>query len=130
VRAPDYAEVLIGWRVWCVAETSRGLRLCSVIHDAWWSPAAPLVARCDVDAAHGPPVVECTCGIYAARAPDDVTTYLRGRDEPGTVARVLGRVLLWGTVVEHERGWRASHAAPLDFFVRDAELRRELAAYA
>ena len=42
-------------------------------------------------------------------------TVVRGRNDPHTVGRVLGRVLLWGRVVEHEHGWRASHALPLDF---------------
>jgi hypothetical protein len=28
------------------------------------------------------------------------------------LGRVAGRVRLWGTVVECERGWRASHAYP------------------
>ena len=34
--APDYAEALIGWRVWCVVETAGGLRLASVIQDETW----------------------------------------------------------------------------------------------
>ena len=70
---------------------------------------------------------ECACGIHAAREPATVWSYLRGRDEPGTVARVLGRVLLWGRVVEHEGGWRASHASPLDFVATEPELARSLA---
>src|SRR5919205_3419262 len=121
--APDYAEPLIGWRVWCVVETARGLRLASVIHDAAWPAAAPLVARCNLHA-HDAPDERCTCGIHAARSPDDVTTYLRGRDDPRTVARVVGRVRVWGRVVEHERGWRASHALPLELVVGDDALRR------
>jgi hypothetical protein len=114
VHAPDYAEPLIGWRVWCVVETSEGLRLASVIKDEIWPASAELVARCHLGAEHDAPAESCTCGVYAARDPATVWSYLRGRDEPGTVARVLGRVLLWGRVVEHEHGWRASHAAPLD----------------
>jgi hypothetical protein len=114
VRAPDYAEALIGWRVWCVVRTREGIRLASVIKDDVWPESAELVARCLVDATHAAPVQSCSCGVYAAREPATVWTYLRGRDEPGTIGRVLGRVLLWGRVVEHEHGWRASHAYPLD----------------
>ena len=33
MSAPDYAEALIGWRVWCVVDTRAGLRLASVIHE-------------------------------------------------------------------------------------------------
>jgi hypothetical protein len=108
---------------------ARGLRLASVIHDAAWPAAAPLVARCDLHA-HDAPDERCTCGIHAARSPDDVTTYLRGRDDPRTVARVVGRVRVWGRVVEHERGWRASHALPLELVVGDDALRRRLPMYA
>jgi hypothetical protein len=115
VSAPDYAEALIGWRVWCVVETRGGVRLASVIKDELWPLADELVARCHEDGAHEAPHEECTCGIYAARDPAAVWTYLRGRDQPPTLRRVLGRVALWGRVVEHEHGWRASHAFPLDF---------------
>jgi hypothetical protein len=114
--APDYAEALIGWRVWCVVETRHGLRLASVIKDELWPLGEELVAHCAADADHDAPQQECTCGIYAAREPATVWTYLRGRDDPPVVRRVLGRVALWGRVVEHEHGWRASHALPLELY--------------
>jgi hypothetical protein len=52
-----------------------------------------------------------------------------GRNDGGTVCRVLGTVALWGRVVELEHGWRASHAYPLRLFVDDGEVRHRLAAY-
>ena len=130
MRAPDYAEPLIGWRVWCVVETADGLRLASVIHDELWPVGQELVARCQTERHHEAPVEACACGIHAAREPAYVLSYLRGRDEPTVVARVLGRVALWGRVVEHAGGWRASHAYPLDFVTGDVELAQRLAAYA
>jgi hypothetical protein len=130
VSAPDYADPLIGWRVWCVVATADGLRLGSVIHDERWPIGMELVAECRAEGRHEAPDEACTCGIHAAREPATVWSYLRGRDEPGTVARVLGRVLLWGRVVEHEGGWRASHALPLDLVATEPELARGLAAYA
>lgn len=33
------------------------------------------------------------------------------------VARVLGRVALWGTVIESERGFCASHAYPIRIYL-------------
>ena len=115
MRAPDYADPLIGWRVWCVVRTTEGLRLASVIHEQTWEPGLPAVAACAER--HAAPLEACTCGIHAAREPAPALPYLRGRDEPETVARVLGRVALWGTVVEHEHGWRASHARPLELWL-------------
>jgi hypothetical protein len=138
VSAPDYAEALIGWRVWCVVRRGAELRLGSVIQDDVWPIGTPFVARCR---AHEPPAnrsllreperhvvpaADCTCGIYAAREPAGAWTYLRGRDDARTVTRVIGRVALWGRVVEHEDGWRAERAYPLDVYTGDPELRRRL----
>jgi hypothetical protein len=140
VRAPDYAGPLIGWRVWLVVERDGGLRLASVVHDELWPAKGALVARCRRDenrflepselAAHAAPHEDCSCGIHAARDPDDVRSYLRGRDEPRTVCRVLGTVLLWGSVVECEHGWRASYAYPHHLLLDDPEVERLLAAVA
>jgi hypothetical protein len=122
LRVVEYAE---GWRVWCVQETASGLRLASVVHDAAWPRGTDLVALCDL-VEHVAPDVECTCGIHAAREPAPLWTYLHGRDEPATVARVLGQVALWGRVVEHEHGWRAERAFPLSFVTGDPLLQRRL----
>ena len=138
MSAPDYADALTGWRVWCVVRHGAELRLGSVIQDDLWPADAPFVARCRAHEppanrllirdphAHDVPAAACTCGIYATREPAGAWTYLRGRDEPGTVARVIGRVMLWGRVVEHEDGWRAECAYPLDVYTGDRELRRRL----
>jgi hypothetical protein len=122
LRVVDYAE---GWRVWCAQETSNGLRLASVVHEAVWPRRTDLHALCDLDH-HVAPDVDCTCGIHAAREPARLWTYLHGRDEPATVARVLGGVALWGRVVEHEHGWRAERAFPLSFVTGDPVLQRRL----
>jgi hypothetical protein len=140
VRAPDYAGALIGWRVWLVVESDGVLRLASVLHDEIWPTHQAVVARCRRDEdlflepsglpAHAAPHERCSCGLHAARDPDTVRSYLRGRDEPGTVCRVLGTVLLWGSVVECENGWRASHAYPFHLLLDDREVARRLASYA
>ena len=77
-----------------------------------WEPGLPLAAACPHG--HSAPLLTCACGIYAARRPDDAVVYLTGRDEPGVVGRVLGRVALWGAVVEAEDGWRAEYAYPFE----------------
>jgi hypothetical protein len=59
--------------------------------------------------AHAAPDEGCRCGIYAAataaQAAASVTDPARPRDD--IVHHVIGRVSLWGTVVECEHGWRA-----------------------
>jgi hypothetical protein len=118
-----------GWRVWTVQEQPEGVRLGSVIHEALWTPAELARAACSVDAQHGAPGVECNCGFHAVRDPVDAFSYLHGRNEPRTIARVLGEVSLSGLIVETQTGWRASQAYPLRLYVRDRELALALAGY-
>ena len=85
-----------------------------------WHPGHSLAARCRastvvgpivgragaVHDAHEPPQTNCTCGVYAARTVEHL--HQCGYKKFG----IHGEVYLWGTVVEHERGWRAQFAYP------------------
>ena len=130
-------EPVVGWRAWTVTETGEGLRLGSVLHDLTWSTGQPLVAACRRDedpfaepvGPHPVPGTACSCGFHAARDAVDALSYARGRDEPGTVCRVLGEVALWGHVVVTEAGWRASHAYPARLYAPSCELAAALRVY-
>jgi hypothetical protein len=136
VREVRPARVL-GWRAWTVTESRDGLRLGSVIYDGLWLPGRAAVAACRRDenpfadpvALHRVPGADCSCGFHAARDPVDALSYLRGRDEPGTVCRVLGEVVLSGQVAETEAGWRASAAYPARLYVDDPAIAEALATY-
>ncbi len=119
---PDYVEPVVGWRVWFTREDQGRARLRSLFHDLCWPVREPLAAAClrrrlplrrrD----HPAPAASCQCGIYAASL-ERVASYLepgwaRERSDP-----VVGRVSLWGTVVECEQGWRASLAYPERLYV-------------
>lgn len=126
-----------GWRAWVVTETPDGPRLGSVLHELVWPHGRDVVAQCrrKDDPFAGPldehpvPGARCNCGFHAARDPVDALSYARGRDEPDTICRILGEVVLWGHVLETEGGWRASHAYPARLYVPDTELADALAAY-
>ena len=123
--APDFAEPLEAWRVWRVVTVEGELSLASVVKRTIWPAGEPLVAQClaargFLDWArrrppHPAPGERCACGVYAAPL-DRSREYLRD-SLPEALARVVGRVSLWGTVVECERGYRASHAYPLSIYV-------------
>jgi len=129
--------VVTGWRAWVVTETPAGLRLGSVLHDLAWAHGRPALAECRRDddsfalpiPVHPVPGPECNCGFHAARDAVDALSYARGRDEAGTVCRILGEVRLWGHVLETEGGWRASHAYPARLYVEDPAVAAALAAY-
>lgn len=128
LEIPDFAEAIVGWRVWRVVLEKEGYRLGSVVKRTVWPPGEPLLAEClrswtfvarlrRKRSACGPvPEEDCECGIYAGRLPL-IAHYLRDPPANPAVGRVLGTVSLWGSVIECERGFRASHAYPLRVYV-------------
>jgi hypothetical protein len=97
-------------------------RLKSVLYDDVWEPGGGLAAGCPHG--HAAPDAGCGCGIYAVREPEGARRYLVGRDEPEVVARVLGQVALWGTVIEARLGWRGAMAYPATLEPAAAEIAR------
>jgi hypothetical protein len=125
IEAPDFAEPLQAWRVWRVVRKDDRFTLGSIVQRTLWPPGEALSAEClrcrGLTARilrrrrHGAPEQDCECGIYAAEL-DAVGEYLSEAAYRG-VARVLGQVALWGTVIECERGLRASRAYPVRIYV-------------
>jgi hypothetical protein len=128
--APDAIEPAVGWRVWDVVELDGAYRLCSLAFWTIWVPGRAATAACRrllVDRSwsrlpdHPAPDERCTCGIYATATAWQVLDYAkRFRLRSDTVHRVVGRVSLWGRVVECEGGWRASRAYPTVVYVPTA----------
>jgi len=115
-----------------VVEEAAGARLSSVVYPTVWPPRCELVAVCQrrrqfhrwltAEEPHPAPGERCQCGIYAASDPTRLRPYLTGhaadaRSGGRLLGRVAGCVLLWGTLVECEHGWRASHAYPGRIYV-------------
>jgi len=109
-------EPISGWRIWNVSDDPVEPRLLPAGSgvDAW-EPMRPVVARCAVPAImargagrHVAPALHCTCGIYASRSLDAFERPRPAWPPPCAV----GTVSMWGTVIEHEQGWRARFAYP------------------
>jgi hypothetical protein len=100
---------LIGWRVWRI--TSLGY-LRSLTADAIWLPGVPMEAPAVVDS-HGATKTGGTdLGIHVFKERNgailEVENYASRYEQH--VGYAVGSVLLWGEVVEHERGYRAERA--------------------
>src|SRR6187402_1951304 len=89
-------EPIQAWRTWTLAGSRDG----SDVRP--WPPRRPAEASCTRHRSHVRPELGCTCGLHAVVHPDE----LRRTRDPA----VLGTVALWGTIVEHERGFRAKLA--------------------
>jgi preprotein translocase subunit YajC len=115
----DYISPVVGYRVW--HWDVSGLKS---LNGEPWLPGRMLSAVCRAGAngfisglarvTHDPdelPCFKCTCGIYAAKTTEQLRQCAYRR------FGVHGEVSLWGTVVEHERGWRSQFAYPKTFFL-------------
>jgi hypothetical protein len=119
MNTPDYISPIVGYRVW--QWDNDGLHS---LNGEPWFPNRPLVASCRAFAsrtiagrnvaahsANPAPQENCSCGVYAAKTLE----HLRGTQywQYG----IHGEINLWGTIVEHERGWRAQFAYPKSLFL-------------
>ncbi len=109
-------EPVEGWRIWNVEEGPGGPSLLPAGSGVnAWAPRRATRARCGAPTIlslgrgpHRAPALDCRCGLYAARS-------LEVFDRPRPAwppPPVVGKVALWGTVIEHEHGWRAEFAYP------------------
>jgi len=106
MTAPDYISPMVGYRVW--QWDAAGLKSLNGIR---WHPGRAFVAECKSRGRHEAPQSQCTCGVYASKSFD----HLQKLGYTGQ--RISGEVCLWGTVVEHEDGWRAQFGYPKNFIV-------------
>jgi hypothetical protein len=126
---PDYVEPVEAWRVWRVVMRDHRVVLQSLFAGAIWEPATPLVASCTAGHRsrwapwrkrandHAAPDLDCRCGVYGVRSVAAARSYLETPPLLCRDDRVIGRVALWGDVVEGPSGWRASHAYPVELYV-------------
>jgi len=131
--APDYAAPLIGWRAWAAVEEKGAIMLRSVMFETRWPPRERLEAACvnwprsgllarllRIEP-HEAPDEGCECGIYATHAADLALPYLdRSVFLPRARSALIGRVALWGRVIECERGWRGAFAYPTHLYLLSA----------
>lgn len=148
-RAPDFAEPIRAWRAWYIVLHERTLRLRSLYFPLLWEPGSHVEAECRHRCLlrpwrrrpHEAPQKWCDCGIYATTTLSGAADFLRLMLPPAeTIQYAVGRVSLWGVVIECERGWRASYAYPAALYVptrstarrprlRPREVAEELAGY-
>ncbi|HEX5249132.1 MAG TPA: hypothetical protein VFW14_05650 [Gaiellales bacterium] len=135
--APDYLEPVHGWRLWSVVDAGGRSRLQSLVCPSIWWPGHELVATCEASPrdslrpwrrrmpGHAAPESRCTCGVHAMERVHHLGTYVPPAASRLVVQRAVGRVALWGEVIEGSRGWRAARAYPAEIWIPHADLRRQ-----
>ena len=100
-------EPILAWRAWALTGRRDGtdLLLRPVAgRSRPWRPHEPAEAACKQARLHAAPNIDCSCGLHGTHDAD----ILRRTRMPA----VLGRVALWGRVIEHELGYRAQYGYP------------------
>jgi len=100
-------EAIIAWRAWALTGRRDGSNLLLrpvAGRGRAWIPGRPAQASCRVGRFHDAPHPECSCGLHGTHE----VHLLRRTRNPA----VLGRVALWGRVIEHELGFRARLGYP------------------
>lgn len=96
-------EYVVGWRAWnWDGSALRG------VYAQW--PSARFEATCSH--CETVPSWHHVCGVYAAKRPEDVYVFYGG-------SPIVGRIEMWGDVIEHDNGYRASHARITALWVDD-----------
>lgn len=98
---------VVGWRTWSFIRPHFLTGLGQVC-----IPREPYEAYCDDE--HPSPSLHCSCGIYAMKEKWGVPGY---QSNP-----IAGEIYLWGTVIEHEKGWRAQFGYPKNLVVYERKL--------
>jgi hypothetical protein len=112
------AEPVLGWRAWRLVRSAGELRIVPTTPRAAWEPRVPIHATCsgshtreymihnpELAKDHRSPEPGCTCGVHAAKDPGRLA-------RTGRASAVVGRVAMWGRVIEHTKGYRAEFAYP------------------
>jgi hypothetical protein len=131
ISAPDYCEPIIGWRAWRAVENRGDVYLMSVFHRVRWPRLQALRGQCEAwhlpwprrQTRHAPPTTNCVCGIYASSLAI-ACEYAPALPWVRDGCAVVGTVALWGDVIEHVDGWRASFAYPVRLHVLFSNAKR------
>ncbi len=121
-------EAITGWRSWHAYEESlveevladllrrrefpetppklKRFTLSSGNSSTWPGKRVRMEAVCSRDWPHIAPDPDCCCGIYAYKEPRF----------DGTYGFILGKVHLWGRLVEAQHGYRAQYAYPAELW--------------
>lgn len=100
-------EPVLAWRAWSLTGRRDGtdLLLRPVAgRSRPWRPREPAEAACKHARMHASPNVDCSCGLHGTH---EIEVLRRTR-----CPAAIGRVALWGHVIEHELGFRAQYGYP------------------
>lgn len=122
-RIPDLVQVITAYRAWRAESVNCQVRLFALGQDVIWEPRQKAEAECIQwtfwrklglspnkarPREHEAPDANCGCGIWGFKSFENLRLALGRSYKPS----VIGKVSLWGRVIETENGFRAQYAYP------------------
>jgi len=135
-RIPDLVQVITAYRAWRAESVNGQVRLFALGMDVVWEPRQKVEAECIQWASwmmrrlssneawpreHEAPDFHCCCGIWGFKSVENLLSALGQGYKPS----VIGKVSLWGRVIETENGFRAQYAYPEELWTWSAESSAE-----
>jgi hypothetical protein len=120
---PDVVQVITAYRAWRTGRVGGQVRLFALGVNVVWEPRQQAEAECKLFgplskrafSSHEPrrrdheaPHFHCQCGIWGFKSLENLLSALGPSYKPS----VIGKVSLWGRVIETENGFRAQYAYP------------------
>jgi hypothetical protein len=128
---PDLVQVITAYRAWRTEAVNGQVRLAALGMYTVWQPRQKVEAECIQWASwkmrrllsneacpleHDAPDANCCCGIWGFKSIENLRLALGRRYTPS----VIGKVSLWGRVIETENGFRAQYAYPEELWAYSA----------
>jgi hypothetical protein len=111
--SPDYIHTLTGWRGWDVSDHGY---LESVGTESTWGPKRAIKAICSGNSSHEAPQMACNCGYWSFKSHENLVKAISGY---ASTVKVIGKVEIWGRVIECENGYRSEFAYPSELWLLD-----------
>lgn len=109
IDVSDRLGFVEGWRIWRVSPTGQ-LQSLFYTADAWVPLEASSANCARPKSTHKAPFETCACGVYALRSLTQLDVWKTALSSSTHV--VVGKVALWGKIIEHEHGFRSQFAYP------------------
>jgi hypothetical protein len=134
----SYPGSIEAWRIWRIQDLALTGRPAQTFlaavgkRGSLWRHRERATAECRTySSGHAAPSPDCTCGIWGMKTREDAIdalgVYVVNRRHLPHYA--IGRVHLWGVIVECERGYRAQYAYPAELCVAPERIAALQAAY-
>lgn len=119
-------EPVIGWRLWDTEKYyNDGIRLYSFIKMNPWPFKLPMRTSDDSHGCTGKVFGKsfCDCGIHSFSTPEylleEILDYVAVYPSTWELFRtkpIVGKVKMWGTVDVHKKGYKSTHAYPVELY--------------